>query len=177
MITTTLSRIKEHQPCPKGWRKLLKHLNKTEEDDDVLPFSVIVESNGLDDTLWCWRVEPQYAKEWRLFAVFCARRVQHLMKDKRSLAALDVAERFANGEATENELAAARVAAWDAAAAAARVAAEDTADAAWAAARAAAWAAARDAAWAAGSMWAAADVEREIQKVEFLRVVNQEGDL
>ena len=61
----------------------------------------------------------------RLFAVWCARQVQHLMTDPRSVAALDAAERFANGEAAEDELAAA-----DAAAAAA-----------WAAARAAAGAA------------------------------------
>jgi len=75
-------------------------------------------------------------RELRLFAVWSARQVQHLMTDARSLAALGVAERYANGEATDEELAAAGDAAWDAA---------------WAAARAAAWAAAgaaaRDAAW------------------------------
>ena len=79
-------------------------------------------------------------RELRLIAVKCARQVQHLMKDERSINALDVAERFANGEATQEELTAAR----DAAAAAG--------DAAWAAAgaaRDAAWAAAGDAAWAA----------------------------
>ena len=51
----------------------------------------------------------------RLFAVECARSVQHMMTDKRSRDALDVAERFANGLATQVELAAARNAAWDAA--------------------------------------------------------------
>lgn len=62
----------------------------------------------------------------RLFAVWCARQVQHLMEDERSIAALDVAERFANGEATSEELAAARAAAG---------AARDAAEAAMAAAR------------------------------------------
>ena len=70
-------------------------------------------------------------RELRLIAVKCARQVQHLMKDERSINALDVAERFANGEATQEEL----NAAWDAARAAG--------DAAWAAAWAAAWEAAR----------------------------------
>ena len=98
----------------------------------------------------------------RLFAVWCARQVQHLMPDPRSVAAVDVAERFANGEATADELTAAEAAAraaagaaadaaWDAAWAAADAAwaAWAAADAAWAAARAAraAWAAARAAAW------------------------------
>lgn len=56
----------------------------------------------------------------RLFAVWSARQVQHLMTDPRSIAALDVAERFANGEATQNELSAAGAAAWAAARAAQR---------------------------------------------------------
>ena len=86
----------------------------------------------------------------RLFAVRCARRVQHLMTDPRSIAALDVAERHTRGEATNAELAAATGAAWTAAWTAARAAtraatraaeAADAADAAWDAA----WAAARDA--------------------------------
>lgn len=75
-------------------------------------------------------------RELRKFAVWCARQVQHLMTDPRSVAALDVAERHAEGLATDEELAAARaagVAAWAAAWAAAgavRVAARAAANAA-----------------------------------------------
>ena len=87
-------------------------------------------------------------KELRLFAVWCARQVQHLMPDPRSVAALDVAERHADGKATDVELAEARAAAGDAAGAAAWAAARAAAGA-WDAARAAAWAAAWDAAVAA----------------------------
>jgi hypothetical protein len=133
MIYTTLNRIKEHGPCIEGWRKLLKHLGKTGADDEPLALSVILESNGLDDALWCLRSVPEESKRWRLLAVAFARKVQHLMTDPRSLAALDVAERHASGIATDKELAAARAAAGDAAG-----------DAAWAAAWDAAWAAARD---------------------------------
>jgi hypothetical protein len=45
----------------------------------------------------------------RLFAVWCAREALKLVEnpDTRSIAACDVAERFANGEATAEELAAA----------------------------------------------------------------------
>ena len=136
MITTTLNRIREHQPCTDGWAKLLAYLGKTKADDEPLPYAVILKSNGLDDALWCCRAEPQYAKEWRMYAVWCARQVQPLIIDPRIIAALDVAERFANGEATQAELDAARAAAWDAARAAAWAAAWD---AAWDAAGAAAW--------------------------------------
>ena len=90
----------------------------------------------------------------RLFAVWCARNALSLIDnpDPRSIAACDIAERYANGVATNYELAAAwyaaRDAAWDAAWDAARYAARA---AAWYAARYAAWYAAWDAArYAAG---------------------------
>ena len=62
--------------------------------------------------------------------------------DRRSRSAIEVKRKWIHGEASDDELAAAWDAAWDAATAAAR-------DAAWAAATAAATAAAGDAAWAA----------------------------
>ena len=129
MIYTTLAKIKEHDPCIEGWCKLLKHLGKTKADHEPLALLVILESNGLDDALWCLRSVPEENKRWRLLAVAFARKAQHLMKDQRSIAALDVAERHAHGLATDSELAAAGDAAWDAAG-----------DAAGVAARAAAWA-------------------------------------
>jgi hypothetical protein len=158
-ITTTLNRIRAHSPCQEGWEKLLKGLGKAKADDEPLPYSTIAKINGLEDALWCCRAEPEQWKTWRHFAVWCGRQVQHLMTDQRSIAALDVAERHANGLATDEELAAAGGAAWDAARAAAREAAWEAAggaarEAAWAAAREAAWAAARAAAWEAA--WAAA---------------------
>lgn len=162
MLTTTLNRIRAHHPCKEGWERLLAGLGKTSPDDEPLPFSRIVEINGLDDALWCCRAEPQYDREWRLFAVWCARQVQHLMTDPRSVAAIDVAERHAWGEATDEELATAQDAAWAAWAAAAAWVAQEAAQEA---ARAVAWTVARAAAWAG---------DRDAQRVEFLRVVNEE---
>lgn len=157
-MKTTLNQIRDKSPCTDGWKKLLANLGKTQADDEPLSITTVLDSNGIDDALWCLRAVKGHDREIRLFAVWCARQVQHLMTDPRSLAALDVAERFSNGEATDSERAAAWDAAWDAAGDAAGVAAWDAAGvAAWAAARAvagaAAWAvagaAARDAAWAA----------------------------
>ena len=112
------------------------------------------------------RKEFLTVKELRLFAVWSARKVQHLMTDDRSIKALDVAEAFANGNATQEELdsgADAADAAWAALAAAdAAWAAADAARAALAAARAALAAAdaARAALAAADAAWAAADAAR-----------------
>lgn len=133
-MKTTLNQIRACSPCKSGWTKLLAHLGKTSADDAPLSIITVLDSNGLDDALWCLQAVKGHDREIRLYAVWCARQVQHLMTDPRSLAALDVAERFANGEATDTE----RAVAW----AAARAAAWD-ADAAWAAARAVAWAVAR----------------------------------
>ena len=110
-MKTTLNKIREKSPCQEGWEKLLKHLGKTKADDEPLSLLTILDSNGLDDALWCLRAVDGYKKEIMLFAVWCARQVQHLMTDKRSIDALDVAERFASGQATSDELDAARAAA------------------------------------------------------------------
>jgi len=174
MITTTLNRIHAHGPCRSGWEKLLIGLGKTVADNEPLPYARIVEINGIYDALWCCRAEPQHAAVWRLFAVWCARQVQHLMTDPRSVVALDVAERHARGKATDMELDAARAAARDAAGAAARAAAWTATWAAWAAARGAAGAAwaAEEAAGAAA--WAAAgDAACATQTAEFIRIVTE----
>ena len=141
-MKTTLNAIRDHHPCADGWKKLLANLGKTAADDDPLSLITILDSNGIDDALWCLRAVYDHDKEIRLFAVWCARQVQHLMTDQRSVPALDVAERFANGDATKEELDAAVAAARAASGYAAMAAAGD-------AAGAAAWDAAWDAAMAA----------------------------
>ena len=115
-----------------------------------------------EDILWLLlRNEFLSDKDLRIFAVWCAREALKLVDnpDPRSIEACNVAERYANGEATDEELSSAEAVAWATAAAAAAAGA-----AAGAAARAAAWAtvgegataaaAARDATWAAaGAAW------------------------
>jgi hypothetical protein len=153
-MQTTLNKIKSHSPCEDGWKKLLNYLNKTEADDEVLELRTILESNGLDDTIWVFRAVEEKDKEIRLFAADCAELVLPIYEkqypnDDRPRKAIQAARDYANELISAEELDAARDAAWDAALAAAWDAARDAAVAAWAAA----WDAARDAAVAA---WAAA---------------------
>ena len=168
MITTTLNAIRTHNPCPNGWEKLLKNLGKKKADDEPLPLVRILESVGLDHAIWCFRAVEGHAREIRLFAVACARRVEHLHRDIKPT--LDVAERYANGQATTEELRAAEVAAWAAGYAAfpagpaegyAAAAAGYAAGPSWEAA----WAAAEDASHAAWEALAAtAEEAREAEK-------------
>ena len=185
MFYTTLNRIREHGPCEPGWKKLLHYLDKTGADDEPLSMLTILEANGIQDAIWALLAIDD-CPEIRLFTVRCARQVQHLMADPRSIDALDIAEQYAVGNASDDELDAARAAAeaaaeaaagdaaraaaWDAAGAAAwaaaRAAARDAAwdavwGAAWDAARAAAWVAARDAAW---------DAARAAQHDDFISI-------
>ena len=136
-METTLNEIREQSPCTEGWTKLLRTLGKTKADDEPLSIITILDSNGLDDAFWCLRAVKNRNKEIRLYMVWCARQVQHLMTDQHSLDALDVAERFANGEATQKERATAGTLAGTAAF---YVAQGSAGAAAFNAARAASWA-------------------------------------
>jgi hypothetical protein len=117
--------------------------------------SSILDSNDLDDTLWCLKLLPEHNKLWRKYAWWCASQVAHLTDDKRVHDCLAVVLRHSEGKATDEELAVARkgaAAAYaDAAAANAANAADAAANAADAAAAAYAYAARRaaDAAYAA----------------------------
>ena len=137
------------------WARLLRHLGKTGPDNEPVPLVTILDNNGLGDALWALRVVKGEDARIRRFAVWCARQVQHLMTDPRSVDALDVAERYADGMATDDELQAANLAAW-------KVPDISAWTAAGAAARAAVVAAQRDAAWAvAGTVtWEAAVAAR-----------------
>lgn len=146
-MKTTLNQIRKHNPCEDSWKKLLSSLNKTEADDEPLPLRYILDTLGVEDAIWALQSIEGADREIRLFACDCADRVLPMCEakypdDTRPRNAIEVARRYANGEATEQELAAA----YDAAGAAARLAAG--------AARAAARAAVADA-WAAGAAGAA----------------------
>ena len=103
MKTTTLNKIKNCQPHKSMWDNLLKGLEKTEADDEPLPYAKILEICGLHDAIWatCTEYDFWWVKD---LAVKYVRRVAHLMKDSRLVVALDVAEQFLRGEIDRKEL-------------------------------------------------------------------------
>jgi hypothetical protein len=157
-MQTTFGAIKAKGPCHGRYSRAARIAGGVKKFGADTPITAlqILEHSGLEDLLWCWSLFDQVKADriGRIFACDCADHVRHLMKDYRSTNAIDVARRFANGEVTREELAAAWAAATGAARAAAtgaaRAAATDAARAAvTAAATGAARAAATDAARAA----------------------------
>jgi len=115
-----------------------------QDDDD----KIVVREARLLDRLDTWNDRTA-----RLLACDCAERIVHLCDDPRSQQVIDIARRYANGTATEEELAAARAAAW----VAARAAGDAAGDAAGGAAEDAEWIAARAVARVARVAWVAVD--------------------
>ena len=172
-FTVNLKALRAAGACFEGYNKVVRSLQgKAFTKDDAerasylhynyegdISILQILESNGIDDALWALCCVDDCDKDVRLYAVWCARQVQHLMSDNRSIIALDVAEKYADGLVTKEELKTARDAAWEAAW-----------EAEWNAAGAAAWNAARAAAWeaAGAAAWEAARAAARVSQKDML---------
>ena len=57
-ITITLAQIKKYEsPCVPGWSKVFKAIGGDDADlNKRFPVSSILDSNGLEDTLWVLRL-------------------------------------------------------------------------------------------------------------------------
>ncbi len=123
MKTFTNNTIRSWSPCYDPAEKYpdeaTQHTVITILDDENLSHA---------DRIWViMRTDLVSEKLMRLFAVHCARTVVDKTTDERSINAINVAERFANGEANEADLSAAESAAWYAAESAASSAARSAA--------------------------------------------------
>jgi len=119
--------------------------------------------NNQKDIIWLLcRNEFMSDKDMRLFAIWCARESFKLQTtvDQRSIDAVNCAERYANGKATDDELRAAKKAAWSAASSAAWSATESAVDSA---ARETAASAAWSAAWSATASAAESAAESALE--------------
>lgn len=108
MKTFTIDDIRSWNPCYDPNKYLSEDWKGTTEDilnNESIPFP---------DRLWVvLRLELVSARTSRLFAIWCYRDTLNWVKnpDPRSIEAANVAELFANGEVTEEQLAKARLAA------------------------------------------------------------------
>ena len=162
MLHTTFALAKKAGACTESYTAVATALGgiKTYGLNTPIPLTRVLELRGIDDALWCLRCvlteeTAQRDRLARLLACDAAEHVAHLWIAPKGVSwkpsdVIGVARRYAEGQATVEELAAARVAARDAA---------------WAA-----WVAARTAAKAAA--W---DTERAWQGQRFQEVLEAQG--
>lgn len=114
--TTTLNALRVHNTPRDSWQKLLKHLGKVRSDDEPLSIQTILESNGLDDALFYLRgLSAKHDAAIRLLLCNIVEPVLAFTDDPRPGKTIETVRWYALGEVTEEELAAARDAAMDAA--------------------------------------------------------------
>ena len=140
MLWTTFNKLHEFNACTSGYQKLARSLGGVNKYGKDTPISLdkIIESNGLQDTIWSLRATTESSENLQIeFACRCAEHVLHFYEDKypddkRPRLAIEAARQCITDKSLAAEVAAG--------------------DAAWAATWAAE-AAAGDAAWAAEEKW------------------------
>jgi len=115
MKTISNQLIRKFAPCYDPSEVVQDETEELPVDEWVAKYRNAVKVKA--DIVWLLcRKEFMNNRDLRLFAVWCAREALKLVEnpDPRSIGACNVAERFASGEATQEELAAARAALADA---------------------------------------------------------------
>jgi len=105
--------IRQFKPCYDPSKLITNETEELTVKEWIKKYRDVVPAK---DILWLLlRKEFMSEKDLRLFAVWCAREAIKLVEnpDKRSVEACNVAERYANGEATQEELHTANDAAHD----------------------------------------------------------------
>lgn len=105
-LMTSLADIAYNDPCEEGWEALTL-ARGTDDDTDTSPFPVtdLMKSNGFDDMLWV--VDRDYANARPLlrgFAIWCVKRVEHLVTDPDILNAIKAVERYDSPEGCDEDV-------------------------------------------------------------------------
>ena len=136
----TLNQLNKWSACSSGYKKVIAAVGNDFDKDSAIKLIDILKhkSSDLSDVFWCiehMELTPDQERDFRLLACGYAERVLPIFEkecpdDNRPRECIEVAKRYAVGDATEEERAAADAAAAGAAGAAARAAARAAAGAA-----------------------------------------------
>ena len=134
MKTISNKIIRQFSPCYDPSKIVSDENEELTVVEWVNKYRKLVDSEA--DIIWLLcRKKFMSDRDMRLFAVWCARESFKLQEsvDERSVNAVNMAEKFATGECTENDLSAARAAAWSAVWSAESAALSAAGSAAWSA--------------------------------------------
>lgn len=83
VLTTTFTLLRQHKACTSGYKTLARHLGgiRAYGANTLVPLSVILNSNGLADTLWSLRAVPeeQAATRDHIARLFIADCTEHVL--------------------------------------------------------------------------------------------------
>ena len=85
MLWTTFNKLHEFNACTSGYQKLARSLGGVNKYGKDTPISLdkIIESNGLQDTIWSLRATTESSEYLQIeFACRCAEHVLHFYEDK-----------------------------------------------------------------------------------------------
>jgi hypothetical protein len=180
MKSVTVDQVMEWNPCDDYTAERVTELFAGREALTAQDIAALDISHA--DRLWAL-LHNEFLTDQQIHLLACdfAEAVVHLCgDDPRPITAIEAKRAWLRGEIDNDQLSAARDAAWYAGADATRAAARDAARdaacaaawaAAWAAACAAAWAAARDAAWAAARAAARdAQIDHVLEYIEMMDI-------
>jgi len=109
-MNVKLEEIRDQHPCADGWKRLVKSLDGRTEGNVSL--SHILDSNGIEDAIWCLRVLPY--RDQCLFRADVAELVVHLSHDPRPKKAIAAIRQWHSGEIGDQAFNDAADAAYDA---------------------------------------------------------------
>lgn len=103
MIYTTLNKIFSISPPEDTRAYLLQRFSNTATDDELISLESLIELTSFDFVLDCCQLFPEFDNYWRLYAVWCAKQCPGIKGYESGYNAILVAERFAKGDATQEE--------------------------------------------------------------------------
>ena len=118
ILYTSLTEIQYFNPCPSGWRDILKGQEKTKADDILFPLIDCLKSNSINDVCWLLGKRKAEVEICVKFAQKCVDSVKHLNDAVDAAYAADAAAAAADAAAYAAADTAADTAAYDAASAA-----------------------------------------------------------
>jgi hypothetical protein len=93
MIQLTLNQLRAAEPCKEGWRAALKCRRKRKADDAPFALAELIQSNGIQETLWAIKAVQDQERELRhlarvaaeRIAPCCSREISALIRSKNSI--------------------------------------------------------------------------------------------
>ena len=101
----TLDEIKKHEPDDDMWEILVNTYSKNKDSFyKPFPLSFMLDSNGLKDTLWCFRLIPENYDISVKFLLFCIKNIRKNSDDKQMHYFINAIDKYLSKSITLREL-------------------------------------------------------------------------